>query len=87
MVSLITAVPVVTEVSFLEVALLDQSEIAAGKIEAYRSMTDAEPFWTGETIEAGPVRFELIPGGAVAIVDDCVISYAPPLVSRKSAKS
>ncbi len=42
MVSLITAVPVVTEVSFLEVALLegallDQSEIAAGKIEAYRS--------------------------------------------------
>ena len=57
------------------------------QIEAYRSMTDADPFWTGETIEAGPVRFELIPGGAVAIVDDCVISYSPPLGRPNPATS
>lgn len=50
----------------------------ANQYEAYHSLTDAEPFWTGDRIEAGSVRFELVPGGAVGICEGW-ISYSPAI--------
>ena len=52
-------------------------------IEAYHAIDDAEPFWTGESVEAGTVTFRTVPGrGAMGFCGGW-ISFCPShLVAR-----
>ena len=47
-------------------------------IEAYHAIDDAEPFWTGESVDAGTVTFRTVPGrGAMGFCEGW-ISFGPP---------
>ena len=47
-------------------------------IEAYRDIDDAEPFWTGESVEAH-AEFRVVPGrGAMGFCEGW-ISFGPPV--------